>query len=116
MASDLHPSQGVILHVEELSFAKNFGSQAEIEAASFGTAPVSTETSGRSKSRPFSPAFSELVPALPWSFEHVRRCMARYGQPRRTSSTTMPSIKPRICALSTPHARKEQPINILVKT
>jgi len=116
MASDLHPSQGVILHVEELSFAKNFGSQAEIEAASFGTAPVSTETSGRSKSRPFSPAFSELVPALPWSFEHVRRCMVRYGQPRRTSSATMPSIESRICGLCATDARKEQAMKLLVKT
>jgi hypothetical protein len=40
VANDVHPRGAVILLVEEF-FYKNFGSQAEIEAASFGTSPVS---------------------------------------------------------------------------
>src|SRR5258708_39411454 len=116
MASDLHPSQGVILHMEELSLAKNFGSRAEIEAASFGTAPVSTETSGRSKIAALFPSLSKLIPALSRYVGHLRRCMVHYGQPLRISSATILSIESRICGICATDARKEQAMKLVVKT
>src|SRR5258708_22102375 len=115
MANDLHPSRGVILHVEELFFCKRIRIAGGNRSSFFRNSP-SKHSSGRSKSRPFSPAFSELVPALPWSFEHVRRCMVYYGQPLRISSATILSIESRICGICATDARKEQAMKLVVKT
>jgi hypothetical protein len=55
VVNDVHARGAVILLVEELFFEEKFGSQAEIEAASFGTSPVSAETF-----RPGKPQFFGL--------------------------------------------------------
>jgi len=48
VANGLHARGAVILLVEELFFfEEKFGSQAEIEAAPFGTSPVSAEPPSR---------------------------------------------------------------------